>query len=100
MRVSQFTFELPDLDLFRNLELAFEALNKGGNMPFILNAANEIAVKAFLEDRISFLGMSRLIERCMHSVSFIKEPTYEDYVKTNTEARNKAFEFMLLGAGS
>ncbi len=97
---SQFTFELPDLDLFRNLELAFEALNKGGNMPCILNAANEIAVQAFLEDRISFLGMSRLIERCMHSVSFIKEPTYEDYVKTNTEARNKAFEFMLLGAGS
>ena len=93
---SQFTFELPDRDLFRNLELAFEALDKGGNMPCILDAANEIAVQAFLEDRVSFLGMPRLIERCMHSVSFIKKPTYEDYVNTNIETRNKALEYLLL----
>jgi 1-deoxy-D-xylulose-5-phosphate reductoisomerase len=93
---SHFTFELPDRDLFRNLELAFEALSKGGNMPCVLNAANEIAVQAFLEDRVSFLGMPHLIERCMHSVSFIKEPTYEDYVNTNIETRNKALEYLLL----
>ena len=95
---SQFTFELPDRDLFRNLGLAYEALNKGGNMPCILNAANEIAVQAFLEDRISFLGMTRLIEKCMHSVSFISKPTYEDYVQTNTETRGKALEYLLLPA--
>jgi 1-deoxy-D-xylulose-5-phosphate reductoisomerase len=95
---SQFTFELPDRDLFRNLGLAYEALNKGGNMPCILNAANEIAVQAFLEDRISFLGMPRLIEKCMHSVSFIQKPTYEDYVQTNMETRGKALEYLLLPA--
>ena len=95
---SQFTFELPDRDLFRNLGLAYEALNKGGNMPCILNAANEIAVQAFLEDRISFLGMTRLIEKCMHSVSFISKPTYEDYVQTNTETKGKALEYLLLPA--
>jgi 1-deoxy-D-xylulose-5-phosphate reductoisomerase len=97
-KCSQFTFEQPDRDLFRNLGLAFEALEKGGNMPCILNAANEIAVQAFLEDRISFLGMPRLIERCLHSVSFIQKPTYEDYVKTNEEARSKALEYLLLDA--
>jgi 1-deoxy-D-xylulose-5-phosphate reductoisomerase len=95
---SQFTFELPDRDLFRNLGLAYEALNKGGNMPCILNAANEIAVQAFLEDRISFLGMPHLIEKCMHSVSFIQNPTYEDYVQTNMETRGKALEYLLLAA--
>jgi 1-deoxy-D-xylulose-5-phosphate reductoisomerase len=94
----QFTFESPDKDLFRNLGLAYEALNKGGNMPCILNAANEIAVQAFLEDRISFLGMPRLIEKCMHSVAFIQKPTYEDYVQTNMETRAKALEYLLLNA--
>lgn len=94
----QFTFEQPNRDLFRNLGLAFEAMEKGGNMPCILNAANEIAVQAFLEDRISFLGMPRLIEKCLHSVSFIQKPTYEDYVKTNEEARSKALEYLLLDA--
>ena len=63
-------------------------------MPCILNAANEIAVQAFLEDRISFLGMPRLIEKCMHSISFIQKPTYEDYVQTNMETRGKALEFL------
>jgi 1-deoxy-D-xylulose-5-phosphate reductoisomerase len=97
-KCSQFTFEQPNRDLFRNLDLAFEALEKGGNMPCILNAANEIAVRAFLEDRISFLGMPRLIEKCLHSVSFIPKPTYEDYVNTNEEARSKALEYLLLDA--
>ena len=91
---TQFTFELPDKVCFRNLELAYEAINMGGNMPCILNAANEIAVQAFLEDRISFLGMSELIEKCMLSVSFIPKPIYEDYVQTNMESRGKALEYL------
>jgi 1-deoxy-D-xylulose-5-phosphate reductoisomerase len=91
---TQFTFELPDRVCFRNLELAYEAIHKGGNMPCILNAANEIAVQAFLEDRISFLGMSELIEKCMLSVSFIPKPIYEDYVQTNMESRGKALEYL------
>lgn len=95
---SQLTFEQPDRALFRNLGLAYEALEKGGNMPCILNAANEIAVQAFLEDRITFLGMPRLIEKCMQSVSFVQKPTYEDYVQTNNETRGKALEFLLLPA--
>jgi 1-deoxy-D-xylulose-5-phosphate reductoisomerase len=93
---TQFTFEPPDRDLFRNLGLAFEALHRGGNMPCILNAANEIAVQAFLEDRISFLGMPRLIERCMHSVTFVPKPVFEDYEQTNDETRAKALEYLLL----
>jgi 1-deoxy-D-xylulose-5-phosphate reductoisomerase len=95
---SLLTFEQPDRGLFRNLGLAYEALEKGGNMPCILNAANEIAVQAFLEDRITFLGMPRLIEKCMQSVSFVSKPTYEDYVQTNSETRAKALEFLLLPA--
>jgi len=91
----ELTFEPPDKDLFKNLGLAFEALGRGGNMPCILNAANEIAVQAFLEDRISFLGMPRLIENCMHSVGFIRKPGYEDYVQTNRETREKALEYLL-----
>lgn len=95
---SQFTFEPPDRDLFRNLGLAYEALAKGGNMPCILNAANEIAVQAFLDDRISFLGMPHLIEKCMHSVSYIPKPAYEDYVQSNLETRAKALEYLMLNA--
>jgi 1-deoxy-D-xylulose-5-phosphate reductoisomerase len=95
---SQLTFESPDKDLFRNLGLAYEALEKGGNMPCILNAANEIAVQAFLEDRISFLGMPRLIENCMHSVTYVGKPAFEDYEETNKETREKALEYLLLHA--
>jgi 1-deoxy-D-xylulose-5-phosphate reductoisomerase len=95
---NQFTFEPPDRELFRNLGLAFEALDKGGNMPCILNAANEIAVQAFLEDRITFLGMPRLIEKCMHSVAFVRKPTFEDYEQSNIETRAKALEYLLLDA--
>ena len=81
------TFEQPDKESFRNLALAFEALDKGGNMPCILNAANEIAVEAFLQDKISFLGMSDLIDDCMAKATFIAKPSYEDYVASDAETR-------------
>ncbi|MCF8258956.1 MAG: 1-deoxy-D-xylulose-5-phosphate reductoisomerase [Flavobacteriales bacterium] len=81
------TFEQPDRETFRNLELAFHALEKGGNMPCVLNAANEVAVDAFLNDRISFLGMSDLIADAMAKSSFMARPGYEDYVASDAEAR-------------
>ena len=89
-KMTELTFEQPDTDRFRCLALAYEALNKGGNMACIVNAANEVAVSAFLHDRISFLRMSELIEQCMGKVSFIQTPTYEDYVATDAEARRVA----------
>jgi len=88
------TFEQPDTKRFHNLALAYEALNQGGNMPCIVNAANEIVNAAFLRDEISFLGMSDVIEQTMRTVQFIKEPTYEDYVATDAEARRFATEIM------
>jgi 1-deoxy-D-xylulose-5-phosphate reductoisomerase len=88
----QLTFEKPDMETFRNLALAFEALKQGGNMPCVLNAANEVAVEKFLKDEISFLGMSDLVEHCMQKLSFIKKPTYEDYVLTDEATRKIAFE--------
>ncbi len=88
--MKELTFEQPDTNRFRCLALAYEALNKGGNMACIVNAANEVAVSAFLHDRISFLRMSELIEQCMGKVSFIQTPTYEDYVATDAEARRVA----------
>ena len=90
----QLTFEQPDKDTFRNLALAFEALEKGGNQPCILNAANEIAVDAFLKDRIGFLEMSDIIEQSMQRVSFIKKPNYDDYVATDEETRVLALEMI------
>jgi 1-deoxy-D-xylulose-5-phosphate reductoisomerase len=90
----QLTFEPVDRDIFRNLDLAYAALKRGGNMPCILNAANEIAVHAFLEDRISFLEMPEIIGKCMQTVSFIKKPSYEDYVHTDKETRDKATEYI------
>ena len=91
---SSLTFEQPDTTRFRNLGLAYEALHRGGNMPCIVNAANEVCVRAFLEDRVSFLGMSDVIERTMEKVSFIAKPTYEDYVQTDAEARRVAEEII------
>lgn len=85
-RITDLTFEQPDTKRFRNLALAYEALYRAGNMPCIVNAANEVVVDAFLKDKISFLGMSDVIERTMGKVAYIKEPTYEDYVATDTEA--------------
>ncbi|MDE5676783.1 1-deoxy-D-xylulose-5-phosphate reductoisomerase [Phocaeicola sp.] len=89
-RITDLTFEQPDTTRFRNLALAYEALHQAGNMPCIVNAANEVVVAAFLEDRLSFLGMSEVIEQTMSRVAFIKEPTYEDYVATDAEARRVA----------
>ena len=89
---STLTFEEPDMERFRNLAFAFEAARQGGNMPCILNAANEVVVAAFLQDRIGFLQMSDVIERTMRKASFIVNPSYEDYVATDTEARRVAAE--------
>ncbi|WP_334167909.1 1-deoxy-D-xylulose-5-phosphate reductoisomerase [Phocaeicola paurosaccharolyticus] len=84
------TFEKPDLTRFRNLDLAYKALNQGGNMPCIINAANEVVVDSFLHDKISFLAMSDVIENTMSKIAFISKPTYEDYVNTDDEARKLA----------
>ena len=84
------TFEEPDMTRFRNLAFAFEAVRRGGNMPCILNAANEVVVAAFLQDRIGFLQMSDVIEQTMQKTSFIATPTYDDYVATDAEARRIA----------
>ena len=88
--LKELTFEQPDTNRFRCLALAYEALNQGGNMACILNAANEVVVSAFLQERISFLRMSEVIEESMAKVSFIQTPTYEDYVATDAEARRVA----------
>jgi 1-deoxy-D-xylulose-5-phosphate reductoisomerase len=88
------TFEEPDTERFRNLTFAFEAAGKGGNFPCILNAANEIAVAAFLREEIGFLQMSDIIEQTLLKASFIANPTYEDYVATDAEARKIAFELI------
>ena len=93
-KCTELTFEQPDTTRFRNLALAYEALHRGGNMPCIVNAANEVCVAAFLHDRISFLGMSDVIEKTMERVSFISKPTYEDYVATDAEARRVAESFI------
>ena len=89
-KMTELTFEQPDMNRFRCLALAYEALNRGGNMACIVNAANEMVVSAFLHDRISFLRMSEVIELCMGKVPFIQTPTYEDYVATDAEARRIA----------
>ena len=91
------TFEKPDTTRFRNLALAYEALHQGGNMPCIVNAANEVVVAAFLKDQISFLGMSEVIEKSMAKVPFIKAPTYGDYVSTDAETRRIAAELVING---
>ena len=86
------TFEQPDLKTFQNLQLAFDALRQGGNAPCIINAANEIAVDAFLNDTISFLEISEVIESCLAKVTFVSQPTYDDYVYTDEEARRLALK--------
>ena len=88
--MKELTFEQPDTNRFRCLALAYEALNRGGNMACIVNAANEVVVSAFLKDRIPFLRMSEVIEQSMAKVPFIQTPTYEDYVATDAEARRIA----------
>jgi len=88
------SFTKPDIKKFRNLALAFEAMEKGGNVPCILNAANEIAVEAFLQKQIGFLEIPSLIEKCMNSLPFIAQPVLEDYVETDRQSRLKAKEFI------
>jgi 1-deoxy-D-xylulose-5-phosphate reductoisomerase len=87
------TFEQPDIETFRNLGLAFEALRMGGNAPCILNAANEIAVELFLKDEIGFLQMSDLVEKCLQKIDFIQNPTIENLLYTDTYTRQKAREW-------
>lgn len=89
-KCTNLTFEQPDTKRFRNLALAYEAMNKGGNMPCIVNAANEVVVAAFLRDEIGFLKMSDVIEQTMCKVSYINQPDYDDYVATDAEARRIA----------
>ena len=88
------TFEKPDMETFRNLQLAYDAMEKGGNMPCILNAANEIAVAAFLQDKIGFLNMSDLIADCMEKITFVSKPTLTDYVATDEATRILANELL------
>lgn len=91
---SQLTFEEPDRSTFRNLDLAYEAIRVGGNMPCILNAANEIAVDAFLHERLAFTSMPDLIEKTMQAVDFVKQPGLEDYIETDRISRETARVFL------
>jgi 1-deoxy-D-xylulose-5-phosphate reductoisomerase len=88
------TFEKPDIETFRNLALAFEALHRGGNMPCVLNAANEVAVAEFLKDKVGFIEMSDIVEHCLAKITFINSPSYEDYVNTDKETRIRAMELI------
>lgn len=88
------TFEKPDTETFRNLALAYESIKKGGNMPCVLNAANEIAVEYFLKEKIGFLQMSEVVETCMAKLPFISQPSLEDFIDTDKETRIKALEYI------
>jgi len=90
----QLNFEKPDTEIFRNLALSYEALEKGGNWPCILNAANEVAVEAFLQKRIGFLDIADLIERTLGRSSYIKTPNLDNYFETDLEARQVAHELI------
>lgn len=89
-KISEFTFEQPNPEIFPNLRHAYDALNMGGNMPCVLNAANEVCVAAFLADQIKFTDMPRIIERAMQSADFCQKPTLDDYIATDTEIRKMA----------
>ena len=88
------TFEKPDTETFRNLALAFDALHRGGNMPCVLNAANEVAVAGFLREQVGFLEMSDIVEQCLAKMDYIGNPSYEDYVTTDKETRLRAQELL------
>jgi len=92
---SQLTFQKPDTKKFRNLALAFEAMDKGGNVPCIINAANEVAVEAFLERRIGYKDISSVVEQSIQKIAYIKQPNLEDYIKTDQETRILASEILL-----
>ncbi len=89
------TFEAPDIQTFSNLQLAFDVLHKGGNMPCALNAANEIAVQRFLKDDIKFLQIAQLNERCLEKTDFVSNPTLSDFIATDEHIRNIALEMSL-----
>ncbi len=93
-RYSNLTFEKPDPVTFRNLGLAFEAMEKGGNIPCILNAANEIAVDAFLKEKVSFTRMPEIIEETISRVCFIQKPDLQDYIETDREGRKIAVDII------
>lgn len=93
-KLADLTFERPDTTRFRNLQLAFDAIHKGGNIPCAMNAANEIVNLAFRQDKLKFLDMSDIIEKVMDRTSFISKPTYEDYIETDKEARAIASSFL------
>jgi 1-deoxy-D-xylulose-5-phosphate reductoisomerase len=86
------TFEKPDTETFRNLALAYHALERGGNMPCVLNAANEVAVDQFLNENVGFLEMSDIVEQCLAKIDYIENPSYDDYVETDRKTRAKALE--------
>ncbi len=88
--LGELTFEKPNLDIFPNLRFAYDALAMGGNMPCVVNAANEVGVAAFLADRIKFTDMNRLIERAMQSANFCQKPRLDDYLATDAEVRKMA----------
>lgn len=90
------TFEEPDLRTFRNLGLAMEALNKGGNLPAVMNAANEVAVYAFLRNRVNFLDMTDVIEKTMNKIPYVQHPTLEEYFESDGEARSFAADIIKL----
>ena len=91
---SNLTFEAPNIEVFKTLQLAYKVCASGGNHPCILNAANEIAVEAFLNDRIGFLQISEIIEKCLEKVSYLRTPNLEDLINTDIETRTKANEFI------
>jgi 1-deoxy-D-xylulose-5-phosphate reductoisomerase len=95
-KMNSLTFEEPDIRTFRNLALSIEALNKGGNLPCVMNAANEIAVYAFLKNRLGFLEMTDLIEKTMEHVPFIEKPTLSEYFESDGEARSFAADVIKL----
>ena len=95
-KINTLTFEDPDLRTFKNLALAIDALHKGGNLPCVMNAANELAVYAFLRNRIGFLEITDIIEKTMEKIPFIEEPTLEEYFDSDGEARNFAADIIKL----
>ncbi|MFA8300644.1 MAG: 1-deoxy-D-xylulose-5-phosphate reductoisomerase [Hyphomicrobiales bacterium] len=90
----ELTFEQVDTTKFKNLALAFEALNRGGNIPCVLNAANEVVVEAFLNDKIEFLRMSEVIEKCMSKIDYISDPSLDDYSNSDKLTRVIASELI------
>ena len=90
LQYPQLSFEQPDKTTFRNLALAFMAIEKGGNMPCVINAANEVVVAEFLKERLGFLEMSDVIEKCMSDIGFLNDPTLQDYIETDKETRTLA----------